>query len=55
MIKFEYPVTLGGLVREDLCRHYSDTGMMIKKVGTDEVYAEAVDLYPCEYQYVETA
>lgn len=26
----------------------------IKKVGTEEIYDEAYDLYPTEYQYEET-
>ena len=54
MIQFEYPVILYGIIREDLCRHYSDTGMQIQKVDTDEIYTEAIDLYPCQYQYEET-
>lgn len=35
-------------------RHYSDAGVMIRKVGTDEEYAEAIDLLPCGYTYEET-
>jgi hypothetical protein len=33
---------------------YSDNGFMIKKVGTDEVYDEAVDIESAPYTYVET-
>lgn len=33
---------------------YSDNGFMIKKVGTDEVYEEAVDVEGAPYTYVET-
>lgn len=43
--------------REDgvnLYRSYSDKGLMIQKVGTDEVYDEAVDVESAAYQYKET-
>jgi hypothetical protein len=43
--------------REDgvnLYRTYSDNGFMIQKVGTDEVYDEAVDIESAPYTYVET-
>lgn len=45
-------------VREDgvnLYRNYSDEGYYIQKVGTDEVYAEAIDVETAPYVYVETA
>lgn len=35
-------------------RHYSDQGLMIRKVGTNEIYVEAVDLLDKGYQYKET-
>ena len=35
-------------------RHYSDSGMMIRKVGTDEEYLEAIDLTTNEFEYEET-
>ena len=35
-----------------LFRTYSDEGKMIRKVGTDEVYSEAIDVN--EYEYEET-
>lgn len=35
-------------------RHYSDTGYKIRQVETDVVYADAVDVMPCRYTYVET-
>lgn len=38
----------------DFVRHYSDAGMMIRKVGTDEEYTEAIDLTPCKFEYEET-
>lgn len=33
-------------------RTYSDAGFMIKKVGTDEEYAEAIDVL--NFNYIET-
>ena len=39
--------------REDgvnLYRTYSDSNYMIKKVGTDEVYEEAIDVLNFEYE-----
>lgn len=41
--------------REDgakLFRTYSNDGKMIRKVGTDEMYSEAIDVK--EYEYEET-
>ena len=35
-------------------RHYSDSGFMIRKVGTDEKYVEAIDLTTNEFKYEET-
>lgn len=43
--------------REDgvnLYRTYSDANKYIKKVGTDEVYSEAIDVEFAPYKYVET-
>lgn len=43
--------------REDganLYKTYSDTDLMIKKVGTDEVYNEAVDVEGAPFEYEET-
>ena len=37
-----------------LIRTYSDESKMIKKVGTEEIYCEAVDLPTSEYTYIET-
>jgi hypothetical protein len=45
------------ITREDgvvLVRTYSDERRYIRKVGTNEVYADAVDLYPSAYEYEET-
>ena len=43
--------------REDgvnLYRTYSDADMKIRKVGTDEVYDEAIDIEGAAYTYEET-
>lgn len=45
-------------VREDgviLYRSFSDEGFYIQKVGTDEVYSEAIDVDNAPYVYIETA
>ncbi len=52
MVKREFFKT-----REDgvsLYRSYSDNGMMIRKVGTDEVYDEAIDIENSGFEYEET-
>lgn len=38
----------------NLYRTYSDENYKIKKVGTDEVYDEAVDIENAPYEYEET-
>lgn len=38
----------------ELIRTYSDKGVKIQKVGTDEIYAEAVDVEGAGYRYTET-
>lgn len=35
-------------------RTFSDAGVMIRKVGTEEIYSEAVDLLEAPWQYEET-
>jgi len=35
-------------------KQYSDLSVMIQKVGTEEIYAEAIDPIECHRQYVET-
>lgn len=43
--------------REDgvsLHRTYSDLGLQIRKVGTNEVYDEAIDIENAPYLYEET-
>ena len=52
MIKTEYYMTRSdGVV---LVRTYSDAGKMIRKVGTDEVYSEAIDPDNAGRTYEET-
>lgn len=38
----------------DLFRTYSDKGLQIQKVGTDEIYDEAVDVENAPFTYEET-
>lgn len=52
MIKTEYYMTRADGV--ELIRTYSDKGVKIKKVGTDEIYDEAVDVEGAGYRYTET-
>lgn len=52
MVKREYFMT-----REDgvkLYRSYSDGGKDIQKVGTEEIYEEAIDVEGASCEYVET-
>ena len=37
-----------------LFRTYSDANLMIKKVGTNEIYSEAIDVEGSVYEYIET-
>ena len=37
-----------------LYRTYSDANLKIRKVGTEEVYAEAIDIEGAPYTYEET-
>jgi hypothetical protein len=43
-----------GLPIKDNEGNYVPTGLMIRKVGTEEVYAEAIDVESAPYVYVET-
>lgn len=52
MIVREYFDTRSDGVR--LYRTYSDKNLYIRKVGTDEVYSEAVDVEDAPYTYEET-
>ena len=43
--------------REDgvrLFKSYSDKGVYIRKIGTDEEYSEAIDVENAPYEYEET-
>lgn len=33
---------------------YSDEGYYIQKVGTEEIYSEAIDIPTANYEYIET-
>ena len=37
-----------------LYKTYSNEWYMIQKVGTDEIYEEAIDVESAPYQYIET-
>ena len=52
MIVREYYTTRKDGVR--LYRTYSDKNLYIQKVGTNEVYSEAIDLESKGYEYIET-
>jgi hypothetical protein len=39
----------------NLYRTYSDANKYIKKVGTEEVYSEAIDVEKAPYEYEETS
>ena len=41
-------------VNNDLIRHYSDSGLMIRQEETGVLYDEAVDVSPCRFTYTET-
>lgn len=38
----------------NLYKSFSDSGLMIRKVGTEEVYEEAIDVEGSEFSYEET-
>lgn len=38
----------------DLYRTYSDENYRIRKVGTNEIYDEAIDVEDSDYEYEET-
>lgn len=52
MIKIEFYGERKDGVR--LYRTYSDEGVMIQKVGTTEVYEEAIDIEGAGFEYEET-
>ena len=41
-------------IENDLVKTYSDNEMMIRKIGTDELYSEAIDPKKFNRQYEET-
>jgi hypothetical protein len=51
VIKRDYPLLADGLERVE---YTSDKGLMIKKVGTDEVYSNAIELLDTIVEYEET-
>ena len=52
MIEREYYTTRKDGVH--LFRTFSDEGFKIRKVGTNEVYDEAIDVYGAPFTYEET-
>ena len=38
----------------NLYKTYSDEGYLIQKVGTNEIYTEAIDVENAPYSYIET-
>ena len=51
VIKRDYPLLADGLERVE---YVSDSGFMIRKVGTDEVYSNAIELADTTVGYEET-
>ena len=51
VIKRDYPLLADGLERVE---YVSDSGFMIRKVGTDDVYSSAVELADTVVEYEET-
>ena len=41
-------------IENDLVKTYSDKGMMIRKIGTEELYSEAIDPKKFNRKYEET-
>ena len=40
--------------QKEFRRTYSDKGLVIQKVGTEERYSEAIDILDSDFEYVET-
>lgn len=38
----------------NLYKTYSDSNLYIRKVGTDEIYSEAIDVESADFTYEET-
>lgn len=51
IVKEFYKIRKDGI---NLFRTFSDIGVMIKKVGTNEIYDEAVDVEDATFTYEET-
>lgn len=51
IIKEFYKTRIDGV---NLYRSYSDLGLRIHKVGTDEIYDEAIDVENSGFEYEET-
>lgn len=41
-------------IDEIVCRHYSDQGLMLRKVEDGTLWPDAVDVKPCPFTYEET-
>ena len=41
-------------IENDLVKTYSDKGVMIRKIGTDEIYSEAIDPMKFNREHEET-
>ena len=41
-------------IENDLVKTYSDNGVMIRKIGTEELYSEAIDPKRFNREYEET-
>lgn len=42
------------LNNRDFKKTYSDENFYIQKVGTEEIYSEAIDIPTANYEYIET-
>ena len=42
------------LNNRDFKKTYSDENFYIQKVGTEEIYSEAIDISTANYEYIET-
>lgn len=39
---------------KEFIKHYSNENFYIQKVGTQQIYSEAIDIPTANYEYVET-
>jgi len=42
------------IIDDMVIRHWSDIGMKIKQIETNNLYNDAVDILPCAFTYEET-